>query len=176
MSLQCGKLSRLGVVASSHRGCRRRRRLLAIEPPRPAPQNGTMIVLTATPSSNDLKTAIHPCDIQSLVGSASAYALRRAYADAEPAQQPQYRAQNQRRARYLSSLSREQSQRNTHVYADQIRVHVCAFYSKATCTCVRLKLPGIVHDVPLPPSTLPSHHGWLYALRLCALRLYALRL
>ena len=67
----------MGVVASSHRGCRRRRRLLAIEPPRPAPQNGTMIVLTATPSSNYLKTAIHPCDIQSLVGSASAYALRR---------------------------------------------------------------------------------------------------
>ena len=168
----------MGVVASSHRGCSRRRRLLAIEPPRPAPQNGTMIVLTATPSSNDLKTAIHPRDIQSLVGSASAYALRRAYADAEPAQQPQYRAQSQRRARYLSSLSKAQSQRNTptHVYADQIRVHVCAFESKATCTCVRLKLPGIVHDVPLPPSTLPSHHGWLYALRLCALRLYALRL
>ena len=61
-----------------------------------------------------------------------------------------------------------------HTYL--IRVHVCAFYSKATCTCVRLKLPGIVHDVPLPPSTLLSHHGWLYALRLCALRRYALRL
>ena len=34
LSRKCPRWSRLGVVAFSHRGCIRRRRLLAIEPPR----------------------------------------------------------------------------------------------------------------------------------------------
>ena len=60
LSPQCGRLSSLGVVALSRRGCIRCWRHLAIEPTRPASQNGTMIVLTSKSSSNELNTAIHP--------------------------------------------------------------------------------------------------------------------
>ena len=56
--------SRLGVVASSHRGCIRRRRLLAIEPPRAQRHRMGRCLFIAKSFANYIKMTIHPCDIQ----------------------------------------------------------------------------------------------------------------
>ena len=65
LSPEYPRWSRLGVVASSHRGCIRRRRLLAIEPPRAQRHRMARCVCLLAPStSNDVKIDLHPCDIQ----------------------------------------------------------------------------------------------------------------
>ena len=60
-------MSRLGVVAFSHRGCIRCRRLLAIDPPRAQRHRMPRSACLLTPSTSaDIKMIIQPCDIQSV--------------------------------------------------------------------------------------------------------------
>ena len=62
---KCPRWSRLGVVAFSHRGCFRRRRLLAIEPPRAQRHRMARSACLLTPSSSaEIKMIIQPSDMQ----------------------------------------------------------------------------------------------------------------
>ena len=82
-----------------------------------------MSVLPAKSSSNDLKIVIHPCDIVQRLHTPYPH-LR--YSKVGRHRTACFHASLKQHCRH-QYLGRKQRNTPTHVYADQIRVHVCAF-------------------------------------------------